>query len=96
MSAYTVSYKLQSNDIAWVLDGNSVKKGTCLQTIINVVPDSPSTVVTNISYIILLECNAGTLVVVDANVYLTLDEAIAALQAGIINYVCPATAPVSL
>jgi hypothetical protein len=87
--SYTVTYKLQTNDVAWILDGNSVKKGTCLQTIINVVPITPNTVATNISYLILLECNAGTATVLDANVYLTLEDAITALQSNMANYVCP-------
>ena len=87
--AYTVTYKLQSNDVAWILDGNSVKKGTCLQTNIDIIPLSPTTTATNITYVILLECNAGTITVPDANVYLTLEDAIIALQTSIINFICP-------
>jgi hypothetical protein len=88
---YSVSYQLNPGDPAWVLDKNSVKKGTCVQSQIKVVPIVPTTNTnyqTIISYIILLECNAGTVTVLDQNVYLTLDAAIAALQANIESATC--------
>ncbi len=83
--AYTINYKLSPNDQAWVLDGNSVKKGKCLQTKIDVVPTSTMASQTLISYIVLLECNAGTFISPDSTTFLSLQDAIDALQVKMAN-----------
>lgn len=88
MSAYSVSYNFNPNDPMWILDNNSVKKATCLQVDIKVVPTTLVNFDNQITYIALLDCNAGTIVVDESNCYLTLEDAIAALQTAVQNQTC--------
>ena len=88
MAAYSVSYNFNPNDPMWILDNNSVKKATCLQVDIKVVPTTLVNFDNQISYIALLDCNKGTIVVDESNAYLTLEDAIAALQSAVQNQTC--------
>lgn len=88
MAAYSITYKFNPNDPMWILDNNSVKKATCLQINIKIIPSSITTFENEINYIALLDCNKGTIVVAESNAYTSLDEAIAALQNNIQTQTC--------
>lgn len=88
MNEYTVTYKFNPNDLVWVLDSNSVKKGTCVQSVINVAQKNKTEIETIITYLILLDCNSGTIWVEDVNAFASLQEALAALATQIQDAVC--------
>lgn len=88
MGPYSLTYNFNPNDLLWVLDGDSVKKATCLQVDIKIVPTTTTTFTTIINYIVLLDCNAGTMTVSQQNAYSSLDQAIAALQTYMANKTC--------
>jgi hypothetical protein len=83
----TVTYNFNPNDQMWILDNNSVKKGVCIQTEIKIVP-SGNTYTTIINYIVLLECNSGTIVASDQYSFASLSDALIALQGAIANQTC--------
>lgn len=80
MGPYSLTYNFNPNDLLWVLDGDSVKKATCIQVDIKIVPSTATSNTTLINYIVLLDCNAGTMTVSEQNAYASLEQAIAALQ----------------
>lgn len=88
MAVYSISYDFNPNDAVWVVDNNSVKKSTCLQVDIKVVPGINNTITNIINYLVLLDCNAGTLIVPAENVFDSLEDAIVALQSSIENNTC--------
>lgn len=88
MGTYTVDYNFTPNDPMWILDNNSVKKGTCIQVEIKIIPSADTVFVTDIKYIALLDCNAGTLLVDESNAYTSLEDAILALQTSVETQTC--------
>lgn len=83
MSTYSVSYDFNPNDPLWVLSGNSIQQATCIQVDIKVVPTSNLVYNVLVYYIVLLECNAGTLTIKSDYAFFTFDDAVAALKASI-------------
>jgi hypothetical protein len=86
---YTVTYKFNPNDLVWVLDSNSVKKGTCVQSVVKIAQKNKTDIQTVIEYLILLDCNSGTIWVDDANAYESLQDAIDALSLQMQTTSCP-------
>jgi hypothetical protein len=85
---YSIPYSFNPNDVMWVLDGNTVKKGSCMQVEIKVNPAGSNSFVVVISYIVLLDCNGGTITISDSNAFQSLEDAILALQNYITAVVC--------
>jgi hypothetical protein len=89
MSTYSAGYNFNPNDTIWVLDNQTIKEGTCVQTNILIVNNSSGIPQTTVSYIVLLNCNEGTMTVADADAYPTLADALNALQTYLSDLVCP-------
>lgn len=88
MTIYNAGYNFNPNDTVWVLDGQSIKEGICLQTSIVIVADANNNVQTNLTYLVLLNCNVGTIVISDEKAFHTLADAVTALQTYINSLTC--------
>jgi len=88
MATYTTGYNFNPGDKVWILDGQSIKEGTCLQTDITLVNDSANNLVETIEYLVLLNCNQGTMLVLDDQAYPSLINAVTALEAYMATLTC--------
>jgi hypothetical protein len=95
MSTYSAGYNFNPNDTVWILDNQTIKEGVCVQTNIMVVNNSSGVLQTTVTYLVLLNCNAGTMTVADADAFPTLEDALTALQTYLTNLVC-SPAPTNL
>lgn len=86
--AYSVSYNFNPNDTAWVLSGQTIETGVVLQTSIIIAVDTTNTPVTTITYLVLLNCNGGTVTVTDNEIFTTFAAASTALQTYIAGLTC--------
>lgn len=81
MSVYTVGYDFAPGDKLYVLDGASVKSGTCIQVSIDIAQDSTLESVDNVQYLTLLDCDMGTIFSFPTNTFATITAALNALTA---------------
>lgn len=82
---YSINYKFNPNDIVWVVDTNSVRKGVCVQATIKVFQKSKTESQTEIHYGVIMDANEGTVWVLDADTYDNLTDAIDALRAQFVS-----------
>lgn len=88
---YSVTYAFNPGDTIYIQDKDSVKQGTCMQTNIQLMNDASNQLQTQITYLVLLKCDVGTVVVESEDAYATVTDALTALQ----NYLETLTCPVS-
>ena len=80
MAIYSITYNFNPNDPMWIVDADSVKKATCIQSEIKIAPLTKTTYTTIVQYIVLLDCNEGTMTVPEDNAFDNLDDALLALK----------------